>query len=123
MRTVLIPILALCALSPAFADSERPDHFQGAEPTTLGEAFTLLREHNTQLAAIVEQDALSASDMTEIHRLSYTLENALERIEDEVEALAERLEEVHVASEEMDRDTVRRSAPEYLSGSDVFLQR
>lgn len=123
MRILLIPLLALCALHPALADSERPDPFQGERAADLGEAFALLRAYNATLSEVTAGESRSTADMADIHRLSYTMENALERIEDEVEALAELLEAVHVASEGMDRDTVRRCAAEYLSGSEALLQR
>jgi SMC interacting uncharacterized protein involved in chromosome segregation len=122
--SLLIPALGLlCAATAAQADDDRPEHFEGERSETLEEAFENLREYNAKLHAIIERDELTAAEMSEIHQLSYTLENALERIEDEVEDLAEVLEEVHVASEEMDRETVRKQAPAYLTGSESLYSR
>ncbi|MCK5771120.1 DUF6746 family protein [Algiphilus sp.] len=122
--SLLIPAFALlCAATAAQADDDRPEHFEGERSETIAEALTHLREYNAKLSTIIERDELTASEMTEIHQLSYTLENALARIEDEVEELAEVLEEVHIASEEMDRETVRKQAPAYLTGSESLYTR
>lgn len=122
--SLLIPALGLlCFATAVQADDDRPEHFEGKRAQTLEQALENLREYNAKLSAIVERDELTDSEMAEVHRLSYTLENALERIEDEVDELAEVLEEVHVASEEMDRDTVRERAPAYLAGSESLYTR
>lgn len=115
--------LMACSSNAAQASGDQPEHFEGERSDTTAEAPDNLREHNAKLVAIVAQEDLSASDMTDIHRLSYTQENALARIEDEVETLAEVREEVHVASEEMDRATMRQRTPDYLSASERLLER
>lgn len=123
-RLLLIPALGLfCAAAAVQADDDRPEHFEGERSETLEQALDNLREYNARLSAIVERDELTAAEMAEIHELSYTLENALERIDDEVDELAEVLEEVHIASEEMNRDTVRKQAPAYLQGSQSLYAR
>lgn len=113
----------LCAAMAAQADGDRPEHFEGERSETVEEALAHLREYNAKLSSIIERDELTASEMTEIHQLSYTLEHALARIENEVEELAEVLEDVHIASEEMDRETVRKQTPAYLTGSESLCTR
>ncbi len=44
-----------------------------------------------------------------------TLENALGKINEELTRLADTLEELHVASEEYDRETAMNKGHEYLS--------
>ncbi|HEY7773612.1 MAG TPA: DUF6746 family protein, partial [Marinagarivorans sp.] len=61
-------------------------------------------------------------DLNEVHILTYTLENALEKLGSEREQLAELLEQVHKASEGADSDTVKTSGRAYLQGS-APLQR
>jgi hypothetical protein len=97
------------------AHAERPDHFKGLTADTLEEAVKNFSEHNQQLAATLDQGELSAADIAAIHELTYTLENALEKINAELTALTDTLEEVHVASEIADRDTVLTKGREYLS--------
>src|SRR5690606_21127756 len=72
---------------------------------------------NGQLEAILAKDELGPEDTAKIHELTYTLENALARIESEVEALEETLEEVHVASERYEVETVRTQGRKYLDNA------
>src|SRR5690606_23749203 len=107
------PLLALGLAAPAQAD-ERPDHYKGEPSATLEQALANLSSHNTQLAAILAKDELGPEDTAKIHELTYTLENALERISDDVEALQETLELVHVASERYEVEAVRTQGRKYL---------
>ena len=116
--TVLLvaPVLALGLSGAAHAD-ERPDHFEGERAATLDEALAHLSTYNAQLQAILAKDELGPEDTAKIHELTYTLENALQKIESEVDAMAEALEEVHVASERFEVDTVRAQGRRYLDAS------
>jgi hypothetical protein len=107
------PVLAFGLSGTALAD-ERPDHFQGENAATLGEALGHLSSYNAQLAAILARDELGPEDTARIHELTYTLENALARIRDDVEDLQETLEEVHEASERYEVDVVRAQGRKYL---------
>lgn len=90
----------------AAADS-RIDHFEGESSATLAEAVANFSAYNGKLAALLAQPALSPTDLGIVHQLTYTLENALEKINQDLEALAETLEEVHLASEKSDAEGVR----------------
>lgn len=105
-------VLAL-GLSGA-AHAERPDHFKGKPAETLSAAVTNFSDYNQQLAAILAKDSLAPADMVKVHELTYTLENALEKISAELTALAETLEEVHVASEKLDANAVKTQGQKYL---------
>lgn len=109
-------LLAFGLSGPAFAD-ERPDHFEGEKAATLEEALSHLSSYNAQLEAILAKDELGPEDTAKVHELTYTLENALARIKDEVEDLEEVLEEVHVASERYQVDIVRSRGRAYLDGA------
>lgn len=109
-------ILALAV--PAQADDERPEHFKGKPAETLEQALTNFSEYNGKLANILKKDELSPKDLYEVHQLTYTLENALEKIREEYEELAEALEEVHIASESNEPGTVKSRGREYLETSD-----
>ncbi len=98
---------------PALAE-DRPDHYQAKEAETVEQALANLHEYNARLASLVEKDELTPEELNQVHLLTYTLENALEKLREEHETLAEVLEEVHVASESVDADTVRRSGRDYL---------
>ena len=60
--------------------------------------------------------------MAEIHQLTYTLEVALEKLDDEVDRLKDQLEEVHKGSEMMEFDRVRDNAERYLTTSKKLIK-
>ncbi|MFV0456769.1 MAG: DUF6746 family protein [Pseudomonas sp.] len=105
-------VLTLGLASAAHAD--RPDHFKGKPAETLSAAVVNFSDYNQQLAAVLAKDKLEPVDMAKVHELTYTLENALEKISAEMTALAETLEEVHVASEKLDANTVQTQGQKYL---------
>ncbi len=49
--------------------------------------------------------------------LTYTLENALQRIDQEVDAMAISLEEVHLGSETLDQERVSSNGAAYLEAA------
>lgn len=120
MKNALLAAAAstLLAFVPAsFAsDAERPDHYQGKPAATLTEAVKNFSEANARLEAILKGDVTDAA-MGEVHQLTYTLENALEKINHDMSQLADTLEKVHVASEKLDREAVLKHGREYLAVS------
>lgn len=105
----LLALLPFCTL----ADDERVEHFQGKPAETLEEAVAHLNEGNVQLRALLAGE-ITEQDMADIHELSYTLENAVGRLQRELKALGVVLEDVHLASEALDKDTVAASGRDYL---------
>lgn len=83
---------------------------------TLPEAVKNFSEYNAKLEAILKDDVTNA-EMSEVHELTYTLENALGKINEELAKLSETLEKVHLASEKLDREGVTGHGREYLSVS------
>lgn len=114
-------IFALSLSVTAYAD-ERPDHFRGKTAETLAEAVANFSEYNEKLSAVLAQGSLEPKDMVKVHELTYTLENALEKIQSELVELAETLEEVHVASEEMEADAVTTHGQKYLEAAREIIQ-
>lgn len=99
----------------AGADDDRVEHYKGEPAETLEQALSNFTEYNARLARILEKESLTAADMNDIHQLTYTLENALGRIDEEVDNLEEVLESVHLASERGEEETVRGDGQSYLS--------
>lgn len=93
-------------------------HFEGKNFETLNDAINAFHQYNQRLERLVEQPELSDQDMSQIHELTYTLENALEKMQVELEVLAETLEEVHLASEANDAARVKKFSLPYLAGSE-----
>ncbi|WP_311948825.1 DUF6746 family protein [Halomonas piscis] len=115
-------LAALLATGTAVADdNDRPDHFDGKPAETLDAAVTNFSEGNQRLAELLAADELTEEQLAEIHQLSYTLENALGKIDDEVDAMAESLEKVHIGSETMAPEQVADSGQTYLEAAQTLV--
>lgn len=114
---------AFMSATPVIAETEerqRIDHYEGKESTTLEEAVENYKEYNRKLNAKL-QGEMTPETLAEIHQLTYTLENAVAKIQSELSYIAEKLEEVHVASETMDYDTVKSSGAVYIEKSRTLV--
>lgn len=114
MKPWIILLLAALALVPAAQADERPDHYEGRQAASLEEALRLFSESNARLTEMLQREDLSLNDLASVHELSYTMENALQKINAEVAQMAIELEAVHLASEQADFDTVREQGRAYL---------
>ncbi len=97
----------------AMAD-DKYDHYKGKPSSTLDEALTNLKEYNSKLAAEFQAGKVKLEQLHRIHELTYTLENALKRVEKDVEDIQETLEKLHKASEYGRVDEANKTAVEYL---------
>lgn len=106
--------VSLLIATPVFASD--PAHFKGQPANTLEQAVANFSEYNNKLEKVLAGD-LPPETMNEVHQLTYTLENALQKLDDEIDELEETLEKVHKASEHADPDTVHSAGEQYLSNS------
>ena len=115
LRSITIALFSviILAIAPANASGDYK-HFEGKTPENLQQAFEYIREYNEKIASLTEAE-MTEDTLTEIHELSYTVENALEKIREEMAALADQLEELHLASESYDLEKSREHAASYLS--------
>lgn len=113
--------LGLVFTSLSQAD-ERPQHFKGLPSPDLATALVNFAEYNQKLEAKLA-GKLTDNDLAEIHQLTYTLENALGKISQELSELADTLEEVHVASETFDLERLTQNGATYLEVSKTLLQQ
>jgi len=121
-RLFTMVVALMFSMSPVLAsDDDRADHFEGEPSRTLPEAIENFREANARLEQLLAQENPDTQVVFEIHQLTYTLENALDKIEDEVEDLADVLEEVHLASERNDGATVQERGREYLETAHIIV--
>lgn len=111
----LVAAFGLASMLPVWA-AEDGGHFKGKPAETLTQAVANFSEYNHKLQAILDGE-VSDSDLAEVHILTYTLENALKKINADMDALADTLEAVHKASEKLDRAAVIEHGREYLSVS------
>jgi gas vesicle protein len=107
--------------APAIGDEERVDHYRGLPAETLEEAVTNFSEYNTRLAAVLDKPELTAEDLESVHEITYTLENALEKINAEMDELAETLEALHLASETDDPEGTKSHGADYLETARTII--
>ena len=105
--------------STAVAD-ERYNHFPSLEASDLKTALCNLKSYNGKLSAITSKDKLSAVDMVKVHELTYTLENALQKMQSDLALMAVDLEEVHLASEKLDQDALKQYQEKYFAKSNLL---
>lgn len=117
----LTSALFLADVGIAQDNLQRPDHFKGLDAPTLEVAVANLTSYNQKLKQRLAGE-VGTEDMVAIHELTYTLENALETISNELQSIAELLEEVHVASETLDAKTAKSSGASYLQASEPLTQ-
>ncbi len=124
MKTILITLALFLTVTGGLAAEElSPDgrpHFEGKEVDSLEEAFHQFEEGNEKLEKYLEGDSIESADLAHIHKLTYSLENAISKMQDALGTLATTLEDVHLASERGDQDVVLESGREYLSIADQF---
>ncbi|MCD8512019.1 MAG: hypothetical protein LRY63_00190 [Nitrincola sp.] len=120
MRKLILSV----ALSGFFATSVMAsgvEHFKGLPAETLEQAVANFAEYNQKLAAVLAGD-IDNQAMVEVHELTYTLENALEKIHAEVAELVDTLEDLHVASEKFDAEDVKAQGEAYLSVATTIVK-
>ena len=105
-----------------FGFAQEVDHFEGIPSPTLEAALANLAEFNAELEVLIGQESLSPEDHHQIHELTYTLENAMKRLNEEQSRLSELLEEVHLASERADSETVKARGSAFLEGSAPLMK-
>lgn len=124
MRLKNLCLLLCLALSPAISlADERPEHYSGEKAETLEEALENLRTYSDKLATIVQDESFDSEHLNSVHEITYTLENALQTVEEELQQLAETLESVHIASEQGETTTVAEDSRIFLEKTRMLLQQ
>ena len=113
--------LAVIAVMPA-AGQEGIDHYAGEKPDSIVQAFEYFAEYNEKVAAVLATEELDIDDLAAIHEMTYTLENSLEKIRQELDTLADTLEALHVASETADLQGTRSLGEAYLEQASVIRE-
>jgi len=118
LTRTMTPWVMVAALGmPVTAWAEEVDHYEGKKPESLEEAVALFKEYNAKFEEILSNRPLSDEQLAEIHRISYTMENALGKMNSEMLSLTQTLENIHKASEQGDGETVTGQGQSYLSTS------
>ena len=117
-RIVAAAFAAAGPVSPVAASdaAEAVEHYKGKPAEMLPQAVANFSEYNRKLKALLDGPVTDV-DMAEVHQLTYKLENALKKINEEMAELADTFEKVHQASEKLDRGAVIEHGRAYLSVS------
>lgn len=94
-------------------EDDRVEHYAGKEVESKQAAVKILHTYNARLEERLAGD-LSPKTMTAIHEMSYTMENALAKLDGDLDGAAQSLERMHLASERLEKDAVQRHARAYL---------
>ena len=114
IKTLIIYLLFTCvATGNAFA-GERADHYKGKVPKSLDQAMSYLRSHNAQLNTLLKTEKLSPQQLDEIHQMTYTMENAIKKLKNEVTVISDSLEALHKASETGKTKITKNLGEKYL---------
>lgn len=126
MKKSLLTVTALSLGLLSFGSVQAQDlavkHFKGVPSETYQQAISNLQQYNPKLSEIIAKDTLTPKDMAEIHQLTYTLENAIERIQIHLQQTAKVLEEVHQASENAQYDKTLTQGRIYLEQSNLLIK-
>ncbi|MFP4239837.1 MAG: DUF6746 family protein [Rhodosalinus sp.] len=113
---------AALGLSATALAADDVQHYNMVESETLEEALTNFVEYNAKVQEVLAREDLSVADMEEIHEYTYTIEAALAKINEEMGALPETLEELHLASEDHDEAEVRGLAETYFETAGALTE-
>ena len=109
---------SVIGMSQALSDGNASaNHFP-----SVAEAQYNLAKYNASLQDIINQSKLTVTDMLSVHELTYTLEQAIQRLQVSLADVAEELEKVHKASEHLDRNTIVSSGQIYQEKLQAILQ-
>ena len=131
MKRLTAAILSLGLLfgGQALANGEGHDHdhahgevqhYKAKPAPNLQAAVENLRAYNQKLEAHLNQE-MTVENMEKIHQLSYTLENALKRMDKDLASIANVLEGMHLASEARNEEKVQGNAETYLENVSMIL--
>lgn len=121
---VLVAVVAMYSVVPmtfASGPGEKISHYKGKPSETLSEAVRNFAEYNAKLEILLK-GKVDDNAMADVHELTYTLENALGKMNEETAKLAATLEALHQASEKHDREAVLRHGNQYLSVSKEIVK-
>ena len=122
MKTITIASL-LVALASFNIQATDVDHFKGAASPDLQSALCNLKKFDKKMAKLVKKQEMKMEDLAEIHELTYTLEVAVQRVQSEMNVVAEELEKAHKGSEVLAEAKVKKAAKEYLDRTKLLTSK
>ena len=114
---------ALLLITTMAQADEKYSHFPSLDAPNTSVALCNLAKFNEKLQTIANKKKLTPEDMVKVHELTYTLENAVIRLQKDLKTIAVDLEKVHKASEHLDGKTVKGSGDKYLTATNLILDQ
>ena len=122
MTKTILSVATALLLSFSVNADEKYDHFPAVESPDLPSALCNLKQYNEMLADITQKAELETLDMVKVHELTYTIEKAIQQMQATLNELAVELEEVHQASERLDKIVIKNSSEIFLRDSKAFIE-
>lgn len=123
LKAAIVTIgLAIFTLSPLAQADHDMGHFPALKAENIQTALCNMQSYQKNLAEITAKEELTTLDMVKVHELTYTLENALQRLQKDLVKVAADLEEVHQASEKLEADKIQAFGKKYLAQGELFTQ-
>jgi len=112
--------------SAVFADNNT-SHYDAEKIKDSAHAISILKDAENTLFKTLTLPKLSSNEFEELHQLSYNMEAAIEKIEDEAlysetltTPLEEAIEEIHEASEDYKKNELLEASKEYSTLLDAL---
>ena len=119
VRSVIAVLIGTTLFSANASDDDA--HFKAIVSTDIASALCNLKTYNAELQQVTGEKDVDTMGMLKVHELTYTLENALQKIQAELTTIAADLEEVHQSSESHDQTKVKSYTEKYINGIDALL--
>ncbi|SDF88728.1 hypothetical protein SAMN05216241_10334 [Limimonas halophila] len=99
---------------------DRVEHYEGKKIESREQAVEALRSVNAKLDELLAGE-LTPQTMNTVHKISYTMENALPYLHSNTDSAAKSLEKMHLASERMEAEAVKTNGEAYLKDLRTIL--
>jgi hypothetical protein len=109
-KNILVATCLGLSFTSFASDNKKYSHFPAKKSPDAETALCNIVNYNKVLTQLTQKEELSVEDMVKIHELTYTLENALGKLLEDLAKAVVDLEEVHLASENLDTDAIKKHA-------------
>lgn len=93
---------------------EQLEATEGQSIDTLKQAIDALALNNDLLEVLLDKPELTDSDLSIIQRLTETIENALIKVDEEVDVMHERVLEIRAGADGQEQERIQESGQDYL---------
>lgn len=122
---IAMAVFAFASFTTTSLYADEIEHYEGKEFDSKKEAMKALMMTTEKMAIWAAEEDLDVAKMEQIHEISYTTENAVAYLnkKTKLDDLAEKLEAVHISSEDHEADQVRRNFILYQAELATYLSK